>query len=80
MKLTNGNEVLLLPRVNITKRPVVEEQPIGRLSQELQGDVALIARFDGREPGVTLAAKAVFGLLTLGAVVHGRTLASETES
>lgn len=53
------------------KRPVVEQQPVRRLSQELQGDVTLEARPDGREPGVALAAEAVFGLLALGAVQGG---------
>lgn len=61
------------------ERPVVEEQPICRLSQELQGDVALEARHDGREPGVALATEAVFGLLALGPVEHGRTLTSERQ-
>lgn len=67
----------MLSRLDGTKRSIVEEQPIGRLSQELQGDVTLEAWLNGREPGVTLAAKAVFGLLALRAVKHGRTLASE---
>lgn len=75
--LTDGDEVLLLPRVGGAERPVVEEQAVGRLGQELQGDVALEARHDGREPGVALAAEAVFGLLALRPVEHGRTLTPE---
>lgn len=55
------------------KRPVVEQQPVCRLGQELQGDVALETRPEGREPGVALAAEAVFGLLALGAVQGGGT-------
>lgn len=35
--------------------------------------MALEARPDGREPGVALAAEAVFGLLALGAVQGGGT-------
>lgn len=78
-KLTYSDEVLLLPRVDRTKRPVVEEQTIRRLGQELQGDVALEARPDGREPGVALATEAVFGLLALRAIEHGRTLTSKKQ-
>lgn len=76
-KLTDSEEVFLLPRVDEPQRPVVQEQPVGRLGQKLDGDVALKAGLDGREPGVTLTTEAVFGLLALGAVKHGRTLASE---
>lgn len=71
--LTDGDEVLRLPWLAGAKRPVVEQQPVCRLSQELQGDVALEARPDGREPGVAVAAEAVFGLLALGAVQGGGT-------
>ena len=54
-ELTDGDEVLLLLRVGRAHGAVVEEQPIGRLGQELQGDVAVEAGRDGREPGVAPA-------------------------
>lgn len=76
-ELTDGDEVLLLSRLGRTERPVVEQQAVCRLSQELQGDVALEARHDGREPGVALTPEAVFGLLALRSVEHGGTLTSE---
>lgn len=78
-RLTYSDEVLLRLRVDGDNWSIIEEQPVGRLSQKLQRDMTLETRHDGRKPGVALAAEGAFGLLALRPIQQRRTQTPETQ-
>lgn len=83
--LTQGQEVLGLVGLAAqraqwtqrTQRAVVQQQAVSGVGQELQGQVGVEARPEGREPGVAPPTEAAPGLLALRTVQQRRAAAPE---
>lgn len=74
--LTQCHEIFQLSRLLPCYRSLVQQKAVGDLGDKLQGDAALKARLERREPGVTVASEAVFCLLAVWPVEIRRAFAS----
>lgn len=74
--LTQCHETFQLSRLPPCYWSLVQQKAVGDFGDKLQGDAALKARLERREPGITMASEAVFCLLAVWPVEIRRAFAS----
>lgn len=74
--LTQCHETFQLSRLSPCYWSLVQQKAVGDFGDKLQGDAALKARLERREPGITMASEAVFCLLAVWPMEIRRAFAS----